>query len=304
MKIKLHQVSKWYGEVIALTDITAEIGPGITGLLGPNGSGKSTLLNMMSGVLRQSRGEILLNEQSAFANPGIFKHLGICPEVDALYEELTPRQWLRAMAQLSGLSRQEADASLSRWAERLQLTAKLDDRCGNLSKGQRQKCRIIQAIQHDPNIVLFDEPLNGLDPLSRSEVTDLLLELGRAGKTVVVSSHILHEMENVADRILVIYRGRLRAIGGISDIRERIESQPHKILIHCDTPRKLAQALVGSESVDAISLERGGVIVSTANPNEFFSTAPVVAQSQNQTITRLESLDNNLESIFSYLVDP
>jgi ABC-2 type transport system ATP-binding protein len=303
MKIEFNGVSRWYGQVIALTDVTTTLQPGVTGLLGQNGAGKSTLLNMATGLLKPSRGSVKLNGESIFGNISVLPKVGFCPEGDSFYEDATVTEFVVTMGLLSGMQKSVARKSLKSWLDRFQLTNKANERMGTLSKGQRQKIKIIQALIHDPQVVIFDEPLDGLDPLSRAEVTDLIYELGEQQKTVLVSSHILHEVEAFADNILVIHKGRLRAVGGIQEIRAQIDAHPHRIEVECKAPRAFAARAIQAAHIESVAISGNRVILETKDPDACYDAIPKIAEAENETVSALISLDNNLEAVFSYLVD-
>jgi ABC-2 type transport system ATP-binding protein len=260
-------VSRWYGQVIGVSDITTEAGPGITGLLGPNGAGKSTLMKLITGQLKPSQGECLLFGERVFANPRALRHLGFSPEHDALYEELSAHEFVSGLLRLSGFSAAE---STKRAKEALARVDLADEKrpLGQFSKGMRQRAKLAQAIAHDPAVLVLDEPLNGLDPTHRRKVIDLVREMGAAGKAVIVSSHVLHEVEAMTSEIRLIAKGRLLASGAVSDIRALIDKHPHRISVRCEKPRELGARLLVRDFVGAVGLEgKEGLWVETFRPD-------------------------------------
>ena len=296
------RASRWYGPVIALNDITTVVEPGVTGLLGPNGAGKSTFLKLAAGQLAPSQGEVRLLGVPAWGSPEVFHHVGLCPEADAFWEGMTGLQFVTALLALTGYDeaecRQRAEAAL---AEVALLEAK-DRKIGGYSKGMRQRVKLAQAIAHDPQVLLLDEPVSGMDPINRRHVVDLVKRLGREGKTVLVSSHILHEMEAMTRRVLLIHNGRILAEGDVREIRDLMDEHPHTVALRAREPRALAQAVVGSPHVLSVSFGAEGqwVTVQTARPDDFYGTLHEAALEAG--VSEMYSPDENLESVFKYLV--
>jgi ABC-2 type transport system ATP-binding protein len=298
------QLCKWYGKVVGVNDVTIEIAPGVTGLLGPNGAGKSTLLRLIVGALRPSKGKLRVLGQPIWGNRALLARIGHCPEHDGAYPDLTGLEFVTTMARLSGIeagaAREQAAAAL----DRLGLDQARDRPVGQYSKGMRQRIKLAQAIVHQPDLLLLDEPLTGCDPLARAQVTALIKELGREGKTVIVSSHILHEVEAMTDEILLIYKGQVLASGNIYTIREMIDEHPHQIRVSCDDPRGLARELVGDQAVHAVTFGPDGtLLVETRDPDSCYPLIPRVALEHGLRIEALTSPDNNLQAVFEYLTE-
>ena len=300
--IEYVRASRWYGPVIALNDITTVVEPGVTGLLGPNGAGKSTFLKLAAGQLAPSQGEVRLLGRPAWGSPEVFHQVGLCPETDAFWEGLTGLQFVTALLRLTGYDEaecgQRAEAAL---AEVALLEAK-DRKIGGYSKGMRQRVKLAQAIAHDPQVLLLDEPVSGMDPINRRHVVDLVKRLGREGKTVLVSSHILHEVEAMTRRVLLIHNGRILAEGDVREIRDLMDEHPHTVALRARDPRALARAVVGSPHVLSLTFGAEGqwVTVQTARPDDFYGTLHEAALEAG--VSEMYSPDDNLESVFKYLV--
>lgn len=296
------RASRWYGPVIALNDVTTVVEPGVTGLLGPNGAGKSTFLKLAAGQLAPSQGEVRLLGRPAWGSPEVFHHVGLCPEADAFWEGMTGLQFVTSLLRLTGYDeaecRQRAEAALGEVA---MLEAK-DRKIGGYSKGMRQRVKLAQAIAHDPQVLLLDEPLSGMDPINRRHVVDLVKRLGREGKTVLVSSHILHEVEAMTRRVLLIHNGRILAEGDVREIRDLMDEHPHTVALRARDPRALARAVVGSPHVLSLTFGAEGqwVTVQTARPDDFYGTLHEAALEAG--VSEMYSPDENLESVFKYLV--
>ena len=298
-------VTRWYGQVIGVNGVTCEIQPGVTGLLGLNGAGKSTLFKLMAGQLRPSKGRILILGHDLATNPGLFRWIGFCPEPDALYESMTGREMLVYLLRLHGISAGQAGERAAMALERTHLTQDADRKVAGYSKGMRQKIKLAQAMAHDPKVLFLDEPFNGMDPVSRHESMALIRELGAEGKTVLVSSHILHEVEQMTSTILLIQNGRIRAEGHVSDIRDHIERHPHQVRIACDQARRLAATLVQHEDVQGVRVEPDDehVVVETNRPRTFFAALPEIALSGEVRVRGYTTADDDLKSLFEYLLE-
>ena len=300
--IAAHHVSKWYGQVIGLNDVTLTVPPGITGLLGPNGAGKSTFLKLITGQLKPSKGTVAVLGEPIWRNPALYFRIGFCPEQDAFYERMTGLEWVTALVRLNGVDERTA-TELSRAAlERVDLSDAANKKIGAYSKGMRQRVKLAQAIAHDPQVLLLDEPVSGMDPINRRHVVDLVKRLGREGKTVLVSSHILHEVEAMTRRVLLIHNGRILAEGDVREIRDLMDEHPHTVALRARDPRALARAVVGSPHVLSLTFGAEGewVTVQTARPDEFYSA--VVDAAVEAGVSEMYSPDENLESVFKYLV--
>ncbi|MBI4602328.1 MAG: ABC transporter ATP-binding protein [Planctomycetes bacterium] len=313
--ISLRGVSKWYGPVIGVNGVTLEVEPGITGLLGPNGAGKTTLMKLITGQLRPSVGEALVFGRSVWSRPDARRHVGFSPEVDAFHEEMTGREFVTAMARLSGIPRREARRRAEGALERTGMLDRCDKRLRACSKGMRQRIKISQALVHDPAVLVLDEPLSGIDPPGRIELMGLLRDLAGERKTILLSTHILHEVEAVTERIVLMARGRVLAAGYVGQIRELLAEHPLTVRIACDRRRVLAAALVGLESVAGVALGApasagepeggdgpGDVVVKVRRAGDFFRRLPSVVLEQGAEVERVEALDASVEAVFGYLV--
>ncbi len=300
--VAVHGVSKWYGEVIALSDVSFELGPGIAGLLGPNGAGKSTLFRVLTGLLRPSLGEEALFGESVEGNPALFRRIGYCPEADAFWEEMRAGEFVRTLARIHGYGAREAEERAGRALERVRLSDRAKRRIGGLSHGQRQRLKFAQALLHDPDLLLLDEPFNGMDPLLRRETMELVLSLAAEGKTVLVASHVLYEVEALTDRILLLLRGHLRAEGSIGEIRGLLDEVPRKLVVATPDPRALAAAAAPLEGVVGVRKEKGRVSLETDRPEEVLRWITRAAASGEIAVEEVFAADEDLESIFDLLV--
>jgi ABC-2 type transport system ATP-binding protein len=301
--LEVSGLSKWYGEVIALSDVTLRVGPGVTGLLGPNGAGKTTLLRTVTGLLQPSVGDVRLFGEPVRDNPRLFRRVGLCPEADVFWEELTAFEFVRTLARLHGYRRGEARDRASAALERVGLADRARKRIAGLSHGQRQRVKFAQAILHDPDLLLLDEPFNGMDPVMRRETMDLVRSLGEQGKAVVVSSHILYEVEALTNRILLLLRGRLRAEGGIEELRDVLDDVPRRLLVLTPDPQRLAAAAAGRESV--VGVRRDGesrVSIETTRAEEVLRWLTSVAAAGEIRVEEVFAADEDLESLFEMLV--
>ncbi len=300
--IEFVRASRFYGHVIALNDVTTTISAGVTGLLGPNGAGKSTFLKLCSGQLGTSQGEVKILGQPAFRNSALFHHVGLCPETDNFWERLTGRQFLVGLLRLTGYGEKECQDRASAALEQVALSDAAERRIGGYSKGMRQRIKMAQALAHDPQVLLLDEPFTGMDPVNRRRMVDLVKELGRSGRTVLVSSHILHEVESVTRRMLLINKGRVLAEGDVREIRELMDKHPHTVALRSRDARALAGALVGMPHVLSLTFGTEGewLTVQTARPDELYRHLPDPAIAAG--VTEMYSPDEDLESVFRYLV--
>jgi ABC-2 type transport system ATP-binding protein len=296
------RASRWYGPVIALNDVTTTVGPGVTGLLGPNGAGKSTFLKLAAGQLAPSQGEVRVLGKPAWGSPELFHRVGVCPETDAFWEGLTGLQFLMALLRLTGFDDGECRRRADHALEQVALTEARDRKIGGYSKGMRQRIKMAQSLAHDPQVLLLDEPLSGMDPVNRRRVVDLVKKLGREGRTVLVSSHILHEVEAMTRRVLLIHNGRIMAEGDVREIRDLMDEHPHTVALRARDPRALARAVVSSPHVLSLTFGAEGewVTVQTARPDEFYTS--VVDAAVEAGVSEMYSPDENLESVFKYLV--
>jgi ABC-2 type transport system ATP-binding protein len=301
--VSMDHVSKWYGQVIGLNDVTLSVPGGVTGLLGPNGAGKSTLLKLITGQLKPNKGSIRVLGEPVWGNPGIYLRLGLCPEQDAFYDRMTGLEWLVALMRLHGYGERDARETAFAALEQVDLKDAANKRIGAYSKGMRQRVKLAQAIAHDPEILVLDEPLSGMDPLARRKTIRLLRNWAVRGKNVIVSSHILHEVEALTSNILLMHNGRVLAEGNVHQIRDLIDEHPHTVYVRSAHPRELARQLVGQDDVLSVRFENGGVFVQTAKPDAFYSRLTSMAASGNSSeISEVTSPDDNLQAVFQYLV--
>jgi len=305
--VETRQLSKWYGQVVGLLDATFELPRGIVGLLGPNGAGKSTLMGLVTGQLRPSQGELRVLGQPVWGNHDLMRRIGLCPEQDAFYETMSGASFVATMLRLQGYGEAE---SRTLAAEALELVGMGElgwKRLGAMSKGMRQRVKLAQALAHRPELLVLDEPLNGMDPVGRLETIDLVKALGKAGKSVLVSSHVLHEVEAMTRSILLIHHGRVRAHGDVHEIRALLDEHPHHIAIRCGAPRDLAAALLHREDVVSVDLSTEGgaglrVIAKTTKPDLFYTELPATAHKLGIDLEEITSPDDNLAAVFDYLV--
>jgi ABC-2 type transport system ATP-binding protein len=301
--VQTDHVSKWYGQVIGLNDVTVAVPPGITGLLGPNGAGKSTLMKLVTGQLRPSKGSLTVLGEPIWQNPALYFRIGFCPEQDAFYDRMTGLEWVSALVALNGVGQTEAARLAGRALELVDLTDAADKKIGAYSKGMRQRVKMAQALAHDPELLILDEPLAGMDPIARRKTIRLIKDWGRAGKSIVVSSHILHEIEAMTSNILLINQGRIVAEGNVHQIRDLIDEHPHTVYIKADHTRTLAREFLGHDDVLSLKFEDEAVVVQTAHPDAFYARlTDLAASGELGAIHEVTSPDDNLQAVFKYLV--
>lgn len=306
--IELEGVSRWYGQVIGLNDITCGIGPGLTALLGPNGAGKSTLLKLITGQIRPTTGRVRVLGEPPFANARVLRRIGYCPESDHFYEEMTGREFVTYLAALSGFSGRARTERVKDVIERVGMTDRCDRKIAGYSKGMRQRVKLAQGILHDPQVLILDEPLNGLDPMGRQEVTDIMIRLAEEGKCVLVASHILTEVEQLTHRILLMQRGRILARGSIEEIRgemDRNHATPRRIVLRTPRPRALAASLLAEESVLGVRFDAAdpeALEIETLQPGTFYDRLPHIILANQCEIETLRSPDDHLEAIIRILL--
>ena len=293
--------SKWYGHVLGISDVSWRLRGGIIGLLGPNGAGKSTLMKMMAGLLRPSRGTLSVYGASPFEDVAVRRRIGYAPEHEKTWDELTALELVTVMARLAGVPGADAGRAAEAAIEQVGMTSAMHRRVRGFSKGMRQRTKLATAIAHDPDLLLLDEPLTGVDPVARMDIVERIRALGDRGKTIVVSSHVLYEIEALTSEIVVIYRGQVLAEGNIYEIRKLIDRHPHRIRIECDRPRAVAAALAGAEHVSRIVFERGGVLLETRDPDRCYDEIAAAVIERGVTVSALGSPDNNLGAVFEYL---
>ena len=301
--VTAEHLSKWYGQVIGLNDVTLSVPPGITGLLGPNGAGKSTFMKLVTGQLRPSKGEITVLGEPIWHNPGLYFRIGFCPEQDAFYERMTGLEWVTALVRLNGADEAGAIEMAHRALATVDLTDAAGKKIGAYSKGMRQRVKMAQALAHDPDLLILDEPLGGMDPIARRRTIRLIKDWGRAGRNVIVSSHILHEIESMTANILLINQGRILAEGNVHQIRDLIDDHPHTVCIKADQTRALARRFLAYDDVLSLKFEGETVVVQTGRPDVFYTRlTELAAAGELGTIHEVTSPDDNLQAVFEYLV--
>jgi ABC-2 type transport system ATP-binding protein len=301
--VAAEHVSKWYGQVIGLNDVSVQVGPGITGLLGPNGAGKSTFMKLITGQLRPSKGSLKILGEPIWGNPHLFFRIGFCPEQDAFYDRMTGLEWVTALVRLNGLTEKAAADAAHHALEQVDLLDAANKKIGAYSKGMRQRVKLAQAIVHDPELLILDEPLSGMDPLGRRRTMKMIREWAKQGKSILVSSHILHEVESITPDILLISQGRILAEGNVHQIRDMIDEHPHTVYIRAADPRGLAREFLSHADVLSLRFEAGAVIVETGKPDDFYSAlTDLVAAGRFGAVEEVTSPDDNLQAVFKYLV--
>ena len=298
--VEVRDVSRWYGDVVAVNGVSFALAPGVTSLLGPNGAGKSTLLHLMAGFLRPSAGEVRVLGEPAFGTPDIYRRVGLVPEREAVYPFLTGREFTLLSARLHGLPDPEATAA--RALREVEMTDAADRATGGYSKGMKQRVKIAAALVHEPDVLLLDEPFNGADPRQRLQMTEMLRRMADEGRTVLFSSHILEEVERLGENVLVVVAGRLAASGDYRAIRQLMTDRPHSFTIRSSDDRALARALVAEASVTGVDLADGALRVRATELATFTALAPRAARTAGATLFELRPDDESLESVFQYLV--
>jgi ABC-2 type transport system ATP-binding protein len=298
--VELQDVSRWYGDVVAVNDISFVLRPGVTGLLGPNGAGKSTLLHLMAGLLRPSSGRVVIDGRSAWQDPSIYRRVGLVPEREAVYPFLTGREFALLNARLQGLP--EPEAAADRAIATVDLTEAAGRPIGTYSKGMRQRAKIAGALVHQPSVLLLDEPFNGMDPRQRLHMMELLQRMAADGRTILFSSHILEEVERLAQDVLVIVAGRLAASGDFREIRRLMTDRPHTFTIRSSDDRRLAAGLVGNSAVYGLELTDGRLSVRTSDYATFTRALAGIARDAGLSLLEVRPTDEDLESVFGYLV--
>ena len=300
--IRVQGVSRWFGSVVAVSDVTFDVMPGITGLLGPNGAGKTTLLRMMTGLADASTGTVTMFGQPVRDNPSLYHRIGVMSEHETVYGFMQGREFVRMMGTLRGVK--DIEAATDRAIALVDLADAQHRSMDTYSRGMRQRMRLAATLVHDPEILILDEPLNGADPRQRVHFKRLLQTLAEQGRTIVLSSHILEEVEQLADTVLLIVNGKLAASGGFRAIRAALNQRPYHVRVICDAPRKLAAAVVELASVDAVHVDPdGAVVVLSRNVLDLQVELPRLAQGASISLRRVEPLDDSLESVFGYLVE-
>jgi len=300
--IRVDGVSRWFGSVVAVSEVTFDIGPGITGLLGPNGAGKTTLLRMMTGLAETSTGTVTVFGEPVRDNPALYRRIGVMSEHESVYGFMTGREFVRTMGELRRVD--DIEAAVDRAIALVDLADAQNRQMDTYSRGMRQRIRLAGTLVHDPEVLILDEPLNGADPRQRVQFKRLLQQLATQGRTIVLSSHILEEVEELAETVLLIVNGKLAASGGFRAIRAALNQRPYHVRVICDSPRALAASVVRLGSVDAVNVDPdGAVVVLSRNVLDLQIELPRLAQSAGISLRKVEPLDDSLESVFGYLVE-
>jgi len=298
--VRFDHVTHWYGNVVAVNDISLELGPGVTGLLGPNGAGKSTILHLLSGFLSPSRGSVTIDGVGPWRHPDVFRTVGLVPERDSVYAFLTAREFVTASAKLHKLP--DPKAAAERALRLVEMTDAADRQIHTYSKGMRQRAKVAAALVHDPKVLLLDEPFNGMDPRQRMHMMDLLRGLGANGRTILFSSHILEEVEKLADTVQVVVAGRLAASGDYRTIRRLMTNRPHVFLLRSTDDRALAGVLIGRDAVQGVELTKNGLEVHASDHGTFTRELAKVSRAAGIGLREVVPSDESLESVFAYLV--
>lgn len=301
--VVIDKCSKWYGQVIGLNEVSLAIDGGVTGILGPNGAGKSTLFKLLMGRLKPSSGNVRLFGVDPWESTAPYRRVGYVAETEKLYDWMTGHDFVSTLARLHGMTREEASDRASHVLEFVGLADVQNKEIGKYSKGMRQRVKIAHALVHDPDLIILDEPLHGCDPIARTSIMSVIRDLGTQGKTVLVSSHILDEIERITEQIVILHNGRLLALGNLHAIRDLLDKHPHRILIRTENPRKLAEYFVPEDPVYGVRFaEEGALEVLTNDLSAAHSVLPRVIVESGLKITSIENPDDNLEALLGYLV--
>jgi ABC-2 type transport system ATP-binding protein len=298
--IQLDHVSRWYGNVVAVNDVSFALGSGVTGLLGPNGAGKTTLLHLLAGLLAPSAGMVRIAGRPAFGDPSIYSMVGLVPEREAVPGYVTGREFVRLNAELQGIDR--AATATDRAIGTVEMVDAADRQIRTYSKGMRQRIKLAAALVHEPRILLLDEPFNGMDPRQRLHMMELLQRMAAEGRAILFSSHILEEVERLAEGVLVVYAGRLAASGDFRSIRRLMTDRPHRFTIRSSDDRMLGAALLANPAVFGVDLLDGRLAVQASDLGTFARILAPIARAAGIRLLELTPTDDTLESVFSYLV--
>lgn len=300
--VMFDRVSKTYGRINALSGVSIGLSGGVTGILGMNGAGKSTFFKLMMGKIKPSSGAIRLFGTDPWKNPAPYSRVGFVPEHEKMYDWMTALDFITTFARLHGMTRDEASIEATRVLKFVSLDEVMHKRIGQFSKGMRQRVKIAHALVNDPELIVLDEPLQGCDPLARTTIMNVIKELGAIGRTVLVSSHILHEIERITEQIVILHRGRVLALGNSHAIREMLDQHPHKILLDCNQPRELAKAIVDMDEVTGLSFSNpAALLIETRHLGEMHKKLPKVIVDSGQIVTGIDNPDDDLQSILMYL---
>ncbi len=298
------KVSKWYGNILGISEISLKLEPGIHGLLGPNGAGKSTFMKIASGQLKQNIGKLTIFDQPVYNNADVFNRIGFCPEYDSYYENVTGWEFMRFLAELHGFKGPDVEKKAAAALERVGMEENAKKLISAFSLGMRQRLKVASSIVHEPELLILDEPLRGIDPLWRVKIIKLIKEYGKAGKTVIVSSHILPEVESMTNNITLIHQGKIFAHGDIQEIRDLIDTHPHQISIKCEKSRLLAEKLVPNEYVLNVQFDdpADNIVVFTNHRDLFFDAMTKIVVDNDLAVEEITSPDDNLQAVFDYLI--
>ena len=300
--ILFDRVSKTYGRISALGGVSLGISGGVTGILGMNGAGKSTMFKLMMGKIKPSSGAIRLFGTDPWKNPAPYSRIGFVPEHEKLYDWMTALDFVTTFARLHGMTRDEATKEAERVLSFVSLDEVMHKRIGQFSKGMRQRVKIAHALVNDPELIILDEPLQGCDPLARTTIMNVIKELGAMGRTVLVSSHILHEIERITEQIVILHRGRVLALGNSHAIREMLDQHPHKILLDCEKPRELAKSIIDIDEVTGMSFSNPEkLLIETKHLGEVHQKLPQIIIDSGERVTGIDNPDDDLQSILLYL---
>ena len=299
--VEARDVTKWFGQKVAVSEVSCSFGPGVTGLLGPNGAGKTTLLRMLSGLASPSQGSVLVLGSNPRADPSVYRKVALVLEDEAVYTELTLTQFVILNARLSKVDDPETAADIA--IETVQLEGDRGRRLGEFSKGMRQRAKVAAALTHSPDILFLDEPLNGTDPVQRARLIDLFNRLGAEGRTIVVSSHVLAEVERMADRVIAMVDGRVAAAGSVGSLRAAMSDKPRLVRIESDQSRLLGAILLREEAITGVTVSGDSIVVDTVDAPRLAVALPGYARQVDARLTRVEPQDESLESVFRYLVE-
>ena len=300
--VLIDQASKWYGEVIGINDVSLAIDGGVTGVLGPNGAGKSTLFKLLMGRLKPSQGSVRLFGVDPWTSTTPYRRVGYVSESERMYDWMTGLDFVATLARLHGMTREEATLRAEHVLDFVDLSDVRNKEIGKYSKGMRQRVKIAHALVHDPDLIILDEPLHGCDPIARTSIMSVIRELGSQGKTVIISSHILEEIERITEQIVILHNGRLLALGNLHAIRALLDKHPHRILLTCEDPRSLASQFISEDPVYGVRFpEEGQLEIQTNNLSAAHAILPRVIVDSGAEVSAIENPDDNLESLLGYL---
>lgn len=301
--VELHDVSRWYGEVIGVNRVTVTLRPGITGLLGPNGAGKSTLMNLMTGMLRPSEGNVEVFGQPVWGNALLMERLGYCAQPDTFFERMSALEFVESLLRLRGWMKARARAAAIHALEQLKMGQYMNRRINGYSKGMRQRVKVALALAHNPEVLVLDEPLNGLDAMGRHDMIELMRRFGREGRNVIISSHVLHEIESMTNNILVVNGGYLLAEGDVREVRRELSRIPNKVHLQCANPRRAAVFFLEQSQTISAKVEEHAhaVVIETRDLGSFYDALNILALERGEEISLVTVADENIASIFDYL---